>query len=357
MASAPTPAPTPAPTLAPTPAPKVLNDESEPASCAPTPPPTPAPSSAPIPAPKFLNDEPEPAACAASVADDLYDLEPAVSRAEMLQNIERCLAVLGAGVVSMTVFIKTLPGETITVDIKASDTIDKFKALIMDRRSTFSIGGKQLKDGLVSDYYHIQKESTVFEGIMLDGGAGGVLKHHLKHADAVKALKTAMVGKLRAVKKLKELGPDVADVDAELVAYVRTIETKVDDIKVLKATGADILKGWVRFASDEDLATASDILGNRGGLFSRRIGSEEMIEKLIPICMPSVRGLETGAMYLNQRLAKTMKDIAEIVVEECNSYQNGAAVMDLKSLHDRIKHEVDDRKDGDRQRAARCVIC
>ena len=62
-------------------------------------------------------------------------------------------------------------GKTITLDVKASNTIDEVKAKIQDKgcpvprdKQTLTFAGEQLEDCRTLSHYNIQKEST----IMLD---------------------------------------------------------------------------------------------------------------------------------------------------------------------------------------------
>ena len=230
---------------------------------------------------------------------------------------------------SMQVFAKTATGKTITLDIKASDTIDKLKSAILDASSSITFAGKPLKDGskTLADC-KILPESTLFESSRLDGGVKKTIVKQ-KHVAPKQALKQ-MQSKLKAEveEAIAPVGENLGSLPTALRNVVDPIREKMAELDGLVRDGdVDIIADLLKGCTDAQLVQASDILNKKSGVLQA-----ERFVQLANALICEIQMVDTAVDHLTLVKQEMVLKFCMILSSEFHFERNGTVHLAADKL-------------------------
>ncbi len=244
-------------------------------------------------------------------------------------NIESVLS--NGGLASMQIFLTTLTGETYTLDVMASDGIDKVKAKIQDKKARIAFASKELKKGTLQDY-NIQDKTTLHESPVRPGGAK-MVRRTMKKEDCVQ------VSHKRFMKKIAEKYAPCEEESDHQHPYVEQIRTSVrrEHDKFIeqskKENGAIVAA--IGKLTDGKLEELSELVAPCSGTVQ-----EDRILNLAMCLLPQIGMLDNISNEVLWLKIKCFNVFSEVLLSEFGIHKIDNMVLDMERLRKLVDNTI-----------------
>jgi len=170
-----------------------------------------------------------------------------------MEKINKDMETINKDTKQFQIFVKTLTGKTITLDVKAYDTIGNIKTKIQDKehippeQQRLTHSSNDLEDSRTLSDYNIQKEATIHLLLRLQGGAAAATT-----ADEFNAMFDDMKDEMEALKESLVQSPRRnRDESSTLVGAIRKGQMKeISPKKYISIQSSGSFKSWAKDMKD-----------------------------------------------------------------------------------------------------------